>query len=195
MEDIKNIVARNIVMLRKKAGLTQMALATKISYSDKAISRWESGEVTPDVDTLHKLSKIFKCNISLFFEENLTAKNADAGRKMPSKLTISLLAICLVWILATLAFVIILITYNFSAWQIAIYATTISLIVAVIFACIWSKNKPLRYVLISAAMWSVLVSLFIIFMPLNNVWPIFIFGVPMQAAILMWTKLIRKQPS
>ena len=41
MNDIKHIVARNIATLRQANGMTQLELAEKINYSDKAISKWE----------------------------------------------------------------------------------------------------------------------------------------------------------
>ena len=191
MENIKDIVARNILRLRKKSGLTQMALSEQINYSDKAISRWESGEVTPDVETLNKLAQIFNVKIASLFDENLDPEESEisAPIKIKSKLIISLLSVCLVWILATLAYVLILVTASINIWQIFVYSATASLIVAVVFAALWG-NKPLRYLLISALMWSSLISLYILFLDCN-IWPLFFFGIPMQAAIIMWTKLIR----
>ncbi|MGN0961716.1 MAG: helix-turn-helix domain-containing protein, partial [Christensenellales bacterium] len=41
MKDIKQIIANNLITLRKKNNLTQNELAEKINYSDNAISRWE----------------------------------------------------------------------------------------------------------------------------------------------------------
>lgn len=37
-----------IVYCRKKAGLSQEALAEKIDVSRQAISKWETGEAMPD---------------------------------------------------------------------------------------------------------------------------------------------------
>ena len=44
MKDIKSIVAKNISNLRQSKGLTQLELAEKLNYSDKAVSKWERGE-------------------------------------------------------------------------------------------------------------------------------------------------------
>ena len=52
MEDLKHIIAQNIVQLRKKSKLTQAELAERLNYSDKAISKWERGESIPDVAVL-----------------------------------------------------------------------------------------------------------------------------------------------
>lgn len=43
MDDIKNIVAKNITELRLLNNMTQMELAEKINYSDKTVSKWERG--------------------------------------------------------------------------------------------------------------------------------------------------------
>ena len=44
---------------RKKAGLSQEALAEKIGVSRQAISKWETGEATPEVGKLMLLAKTF----------------------------------------------------------------------------------------------------------------------------------------
>ena len=41
MEELKDVIARNLVVYRKNAGLTQQEIADKINYSDKAVSKWE----------------------------------------------------------------------------------------------------------------------------------------------------------
>ena len=47
--NIKNVVAKNIVYYRKKLNMTQLELAEKLDYSDKAISKWERAEAIPDI--------------------------------------------------------------------------------------------------------------------------------------------------
>ena len=40
MEDLKQILAKNITALRQNRHMTQLDLAEKLIYSDKAISKW-----------------------------------------------------------------------------------------------------------------------------------------------------------
>ncbi len=47
--DVKEVFAQRLVTLRKNAGLTQLQLAEKLNYSDKAVSKWERAEAVPDV--------------------------------------------------------------------------------------------------------------------------------------------------
>mgnify|MGYP003295357543 CR=1 FL=1 len=67
--EIKEIIAKNIVDLRKAKKWTQMELAEKVHYTDKAVSKWERAESTPDVDALFELSKIFGVTVDYFFHE------------------------------------------------------------------------------------------------------------------------------
>jgi transcriptional regulator with XRE-family HTH domain len=67
MANVKETVRENLVKLRKEHKWTQMELAEKIGYSDKAISRWETGEVNPDIETLDKLAELYEVDISVLF--------------------------------------------------------------------------------------------------------------------------------
>ena len=59
MEDLKVIFAQNLIALRKQMKLTQIELAEKINYSDKAVSKWERGESIPDVSVLMVIANLF----------------------------------------------------------------------------------------------------------------------------------------
>ena len=50
--------------LRSKSGLSQEELAEKIFVTRQAVSRWENGETTPNIDTLKLLSKLFDVSIN-----------------------------------------------------------------------------------------------------------------------------------
>ena len=58
MKDLKDIIAHNLVRLRQQAGLTQLKLAEKLNYSDKAVSKWEMGESIPDILVLIQLAEL-----------------------------------------------------------------------------------------------------------------------------------------
>lgn len=59
MEDLKNVLAENLIKYRKAANLTQAELAEKINYSDKAVSKWERAAGMPDVDVLKQIADLF----------------------------------------------------------------------------------------------------------------------------------------
>ncbi len=53
-----------LLELRKKNNLTQDELAEKAFVTRQAVSRWETGETTPNVDTLKLLSKLYGISIN-----------------------------------------------------------------------------------------------------------------------------------
>lgn len=55
--------SKKIIEIRKKEGLSQEEMASKLFVTRQAVSRWENNETTPNVDTLKLISKKF--NISL----------------------------------------------------------------------------------------------------------------------------------
>ena len=63
-EQLKQTVANNIAQLRKSKGLTQLELAERLNYSDKAVSKWERGEGLPDVLVLSKMAEIFDVTLA-----------------------------------------------------------------------------------------------------------------------------------
>ena len=53
--EMKNIIQQ----LRTQKGLSQEELAAKVFVTRQAVSRWETGETIPSIDTLKLLSKLF----------------------------------------------------------------------------------------------------------------------------------------
>ena len=53
-----------IYELRTKKGLSQEELAEKIFVTRQAVSRWETGETIPSIDTLKLLSQLFDVSIN-----------------------------------------------------------------------------------------------------------------------------------
>ena len=50
--------------LRTQKGLSQDELAEKVFVTRQAVSRWENGETTPNVETLKLLSRLFDVSIN-----------------------------------------------------------------------------------------------------------------------------------
>ena len=53
-----------IYELRAKKGLSQEELAEKVFVTRQAVSRWETGETIPNIDTLKLLSQLFDVSIN-----------------------------------------------------------------------------------------------------------------------------------
>ena len=60
METLNATLSKNIKKRRKELGLTQAALAQLLGYSEKAVSKWESGKGLPPTAILPKLAKLLQ---------------------------------------------------------------------------------------------------------------------------------------
>ena len=59
MSDLKQLIAQNLVELRKSRKYTQQDIANMVQYSDKAVSKWEKGESLPDIEVLYQICNIY----------------------------------------------------------------------------------------------------------------------------------------
>ena len=53
----------NLKTLRKNKGLSQEELSVKLNVVRQTISKWESGETIPDIDSLKKLAVLLEFSI------------------------------------------------------------------------------------------------------------------------------------
>ena len=53
-------LAEKLFELRKENGWSQEKLAEQINVSRQSISKWESGQVLPEIEKIIELSKIFQ---------------------------------------------------------------------------------------------------------------------------------------
>lgn len=191
MNDLRKIIAKNLVELRKKNNFTQSDLAAMLKYSDKAISKWEIGESLPDVEVLYNICKIY--NVS--FEYILTEGNYDSKKDLVyksnslNKAIIALLSVTLVWFVVLFIYITLKILKQINIWPIFIWALPLSFVLALIFNSIWGRPK-LNYLIISFMCWTFLCSVFVTFIPFHYfIWQVFLLGIPAQVAIILWSKL------
>lgn len=62
----------NICFLRKQKKYTQEQFAEKMNVTRQTISRWESGEVVPELAKLIELCDVFTCKLDALVKENLS---------------------------------------------------------------------------------------------------------------------------
>jgi len=74
MDNFKKDFSEKLFDLRKKRGLTQTQLANEIGYSEKAISKWESGTCMPPIETLIVLAEFFHVGVEDMLYRVHTAK-------------------------------------------------------------------------------------------------------------------------
>lgn len=59
MSTVKEEIAKNLFYYRKKAGYTQKEFAAKLGVKNTAVSNWESGNNSIDIETLFAACEIF----------------------------------------------------------------------------------------------------------------------------------------
>ena len=210
--NFRHDTGERIAYYRKLAGLTQSALAEKINYSDKAISKWERAESLPDVFVIMRLSELFEItpNELLGVKENQPDTDSLAAelnkRKKIKHIMVTILSVLLVWFVVAVAFFICdLIINNFlgqNEKRIALmflYAVPISFIVLTVFSAIWGRHW-MQAASVSGILWG-LVASFIVSMQSFGMLQkysgaAYIAAAVFQVLIILWflmRKLIRKK--
>lgn len=97
-----------LIILRKKALLSQEALAEKLDVTRQTISKWELDQTKPDMDKLKEISKLFDVDINVLtddtisLEDNKSMKKQD--NKQPRKIILYIVIIIFIASLGTLLY-------------------------------------------------------------------------------------------
>ncbi len=201
MSELKNIIAKNIAELRRERGLTQLELAERLNYSDKSISKWERAEAIPDVAVLKEIADLFGVSLDFMVEEEHKQKTMDkisAFKKLHNHAFITGICVLAVWLIALAGFVMIDIVAGSGikfTWLSFVYAVPLTFVVWLVLNSIWF-NKRRNYFIISLLMWSVLAAVFVtLLLFVDNLWKIFLLGIPAQIIIILWSRLEYKKVS
>jgi len=195
VEDLKQIIAKNITELRRDGGMTQADLAARLNYSDKAVSKWERGESVPDILVLKQIADLFSVKVDyLLNAEHRTEDEIPPEvplKKKRRRRAITLLAEALVWLVATVIFVCLSLAIpgGRGIWLAFIYAIPVSCIVGIVFNSLWG-NRRMNYLIISGLVWGLILALFLS-IPLPGIWRIFLLGIPAQIIIWLWSRLAK----
>ena len=196
MKTIKELVPQNLVALRKQKNLTQIELAEKINYSDKAISRWEKGEVMPNYEILEQLAEIYQVPFTYFFEEHELESNKTNNQKETNIYIAAILSMILVvWTVVVLAFFIIKNLTNVYYFMLFVWAAPLTILAIKFGLARWFKDR--FYIITSSLLfWTTLLAIYFQLFKLN-LWSIFLLGIPVQLTIILidFIKKIRNPKS
>ena len=207
-EKLKKQIGANIASYRKRLRLTQVGLAEKLNYSDKAISKWERGESVPDVLILCQLAELFQITVNdLLVDPNELPDNPGKveqvmgkavertlKRKADKRIILGLSTV-LVWFVALLIFVMLSSFDIPKSWIAFIFAIPANAIVLLSLRSAW-RDFRWNQILISTIMWGSVLSVYMTLMVFlqMNMWKLFLLGIPGQIAIFLWFRLYRKVP-
>ena len=194
---IKSIVARNLADLRMKNGMTQLQLAEALNYSDKAVSKWERGESLPDLEVLIRIAEIYEVDLDYLISADHNDRFSSSPKERQKRARrnyffITVMAVLLVWLIASLVFIILVGIWGYK-WVFALsflYAIPVSCIVLLVLNTVWFGGRKNFYI-ITVLMWSCLATVVATihaftgrFFPL-----VFILGSPGQIIITLWCLL------
>lgn len=194
MREAKDIVCENLVALRKQFKMTQMELGNQVGYSDKAISRWEKGEVIPDIPTLERLAKLYQIPIAYFFEEH---KSYERNRAIFNNvLLVEFLAIFVVWTIIAVLYAITTLVPGRSGeivgkWQLFIAGVPLTCIVMSIFNKRFHHNGTIYLIIRTIAIWTTITFIYCVFLK-SNFWQLYLIGVPLQAITIALFVLLKR---
>lgn len=186
MNNMYEILSDNLTRLRKSRNLTQAEFAEIIKYSDKSVSKWETGMSVPNLETLVEIAEFYGMTLDDLVKKPVDSEKVLIVEKIQktNKYTICFLSIAAVWLLATIIFVYsILGDKDTPWWQSFIWAVPVSFILAVIFSSIW--NRKFLFICLSFLLWTLIAAIFIQSLPNKNMYLIFIVGIPIQIIILL----------
>lgn len=185
MENVKEIVSHNLIRLRKEHGFTQAELAKQINYSDKAISRWETGDVAPDLETVYALSEVFGVPVSEIIERPAAGKASDraAPSALGQKILSQIFLTCEIWFILCVVFVYFRITRQTSIWQIFVWGVPATALL------LWFANRKsqinlLLFVCATVFVWSFLACVYLLLLAANP-WYLFFIGLPLQGLLIV----------
>ena len=182
--DLRKTVGKNIALYRKANKDTQAALAEKLNYSDKAVSKWERGESLPDVYVLSCIARLYGVTVG-----NLLGESKPEIQKSPHlHLYIYLLSAALVYVISTVLIVAFeIFDVQFNTWLFLLYGSGVVALLGVIFTMLW-WNLWLQLSAWSALIWlSGLIALLSATIDMSVSSKAFLICTAVQAAVIIWT--------
>ena len=138
--EIKNNFSKNVRELRIDRKLNQIQLGEKLNYTSKAVSKWENGDVMPDIVTLKMIADFFDISVdTLISDKNVIRKS----HKKKRRLLITAVSALLSFFVASIVFYILLLVHVDKSWLSFIVAIPVSGIVLIVFSSLWFKRAYL----------------------------------------------------
>ena len=171
--EIRKNFSKNIQELRKSHKLSQNELSQELSYTDKAISKWENGETMPDIFTLNKVASYFHITVDeLISDKNVT----KASFTTQNHLRITAVSAGLSLLVGSIVYFFLSI-FGIEKTMLALIGSFIALsIVLIVFTAMWFK-KIYLFIAISMLIWSVAILLVEIFNFYDFIWLVAVIAV------------------
>ena len=183
MENLREIIATNIINLRKAKNWTQVELARRINFSDKAVSRWEKGEVMPDIETIQRLSEVFDVPMTAIIEKQKNQQQETKTKPTKQEVLSQIFLVCEIWTILSVAYAYLNISSGLNVWKIFLWGVPATVLLLYI-VNLRHKHNVSSFVYGTIFIWTFTACLFIQMIHLHA-WFFFILGIPIQGMLVV----------
>ena len=194
MDELKVIIASNLIRLRNSAGMTQLELATRLNYTDKAVSKWERAESTPDVYVLKQIADIYGVTVDYIITEHDEWDKPTVIDELKFRpKTLAAVVAMAIYTAAVILFVLLWILGAGIVWELFVYAIPVAAVAMLVLNTLWRKGKGNIYIVsvIVLGIIAVLYSSFYHALQLN-LWQLFLIAIPAEAVVILSFFVLKK---
>ena len=193
MNELRKIIADNLIDLRKRKKYTQQELGDILGYSDKAISKWEKGDSLPDIEILYKISSLYGVTLDYLTTEGSYEEKKEyilPKYNTRNKIFITLLLSTFIWFIVLVVYVF-LTNYSINFWPIFLYGIPANCLILLF--CNYKWGYKVFYIpIFSTLCWGTLLAIYLNILYVGrNFWPIFLPGIPFQIAVVLLSQIKR----
>ena len=185
--EIRKNFSNNLVRLRKLKKLNQNDLAKEVNYSNKAISKWETGETIPDIVVLKQIADYFQITL----DELITSENiCKEKEKRKKRKLITYASAGLSYLVAAIVFLILEICHVSNSYLCFLIAIPTSAIVLIVFTKLWFEKIYLFFSIL-VLIWSLFLIVLII-LPKTFIIPSIIIAIILTVLFAIFLKIDKK---
>lgn len=181
--------------------LTQLELAEKINYSDKAVSKWERGESIPDVTVLMTIASLFGVTLDFLVTEHaepeIVAEQTSYAKavKKRNRMLVAAITFFAIAALETVVFAILQSVIGGLGKNLLycyVYPVPVAAIVAIVFTSLWARPS-LRFWSVTLLIVSLILDAFLIpWQVAGTFFPwVFLIIIPAELVTMLSFKIIR----
>lgn len=181
--------------------LTQLELAEKINYSDKAVSKWERGESIPDVTVLMTIASLFGVTLDFLVTEHaepeIVAEQTSYAKavKKHNRMLVAAITFFAIAALETVVFAILQSVIGGLGKNLLycyVYPIPVAAIVAIVFTSLWARPS-LRFWSVTLLIVSLIIDAFLIpWQVAGTFFPwVFLIIIPAELVTMLSFKIIR----
>ena len=183
-------IGKYLAELRKFYKVTQEELAVRVGVTRQAVSKWERGDVLPDIVTFRMIAECFGVSV----DELISGDKPKEMSKRGKRILVTLLSCALVIFLATVGGLFYSSFADFEhLWLFYVYAMPVCSIVWIVFSQLWF-SRGIRELAISALVWSAGASIYlsVLVFAHRQLWFLFVVCAVFQILVFIWFALVER---